>query len=308
VPVLAPAPIFSETGRVNNPQHWKIRKWLFLLSDALLLATAYLLIQRAPHPIGHWEIVTVTACVALGSILGVLPYILDYRALVKVIEASALGSIAEKIKNLDKLAAQISTATNEWTNAQTQAESTAAGAREIADKMAEEVRLFSEFMKKMNDSEKAALRLEIEKMRRGEAEWLQVLVRIFDHIFALQAAAARSGQPKLVEQITQFQNACCDTTRRIGLAPFVAKADEPFDAARHQLLDGETPPPAGSVVADTGVPGFTFQGRLLRPALVRLRATPRSGEHPIIPEEVEKVEGPQDGEISEQQLPLGSAD
>ena len=123
---------------------------------------------------------------------------------VKAIEVNALGAVAEKIQNLEKLAAQIGSATNQWLEVQAQAEKTAAGAKQIADKMAAEVREFSEFMQKMNDSEKAALRLEVEKFRRGEAEWLQVLVRIFDHIFALHAAAARSGQPKLAEQIAQF--------------------------------------------------------------------------------------------------------
>jgi len=296
---------------VNDPQHWKVPKWLFLLGDALLLATAWCFVLRAPHPLGHWEIVTVAACVALGAILGVTPFILDYRAIVKVIEASALGSIAEKVQNLEKLAAQITSATNEWTNAQTQAEATAAGAREIADRMAEEARQFSEFMKKMNDSEKAALRLEIEKMRRGESEWLQVLVRIFDHIFALNAAATRSGQPKLAEQIAQFQNACCDAARRIGLAPFVARPDEPFDAARHQRLDGDAASPEGSVVAETGVPGFTFQGRLLRPALVRLRTTAPPEEPPAAEPEVPEGPAranPTEAQSTEQQLPLGSPD
>jgi molecular chaperone GrpE (heat shock protein) len=337
-PLLAPATDFSETGRVNEPQHWKVPKWLFLLGDALLLATAYVVIRFTPHPIGHWEIVTVAACVALGAILGVLPFILDYRAIVKVIEASALGSIGEKIQNLEKLAAQISSATNEWTNAQTQAEITVAGAKQITKQMTEEVRQFSEFMQKMNDSEKTALRLEIDKMRRGEAEWLQVLVRIFDHIFALNAAAARSGQPKLAEQIAQFQNACCDAARRIGLSPFVPKDGEPFDITRHRLLDSDESPPADSLVAETAVPGFRFQGRLLRPALVRLQATPAPEESPVAdsavsaepteenareiepaspaepaqvqvdPTEREIAEQPQESQSSEQQLPLGSPD
>ena len=224
------APDFSETGSVNDSKHWTVPKWPFLLGDALLLAAAYFLIQQAPHPIGRWEIVTASACVALGAVLGALPFILDYRAIVKVIEAGALGSISEKIQNLEKLAAQINAATNEWTNAQMQAEKTAAGAKEISDKMAAEVREFSGFMQKMNDSEKAALRLEIEKLRRGESEWLQVLVRILDHVFLLHAAAARSGQPKLAEQIANFQNACRDAARRIGLVPFIAEPDEPFNA------------------------------------------------------------------------------
>ena len=262
---------FSETGSVNDSKHWTVPKWPFLLGDALLLGAACFLIQQAPHPVGRWEIVTAAACVALGAVLGAMPFILDYRAIVKVIEASALGSIAEKIQNLERLAAQITAATNEWTNAQTQAEKTAACAKEIADHMAGEVREFSEFMRKMNDSEKAALRLEIEKLRRGEAEWLQVLVRILDHVFALHAAAARSGQPKLAEQITQFQNACHDAARRIGLAPFSAEPDKPFNTERHQTVGGEEKPPANAVVAETVGAGFTFQGRLLRPALVRLR-------------------------------------
>ncbi len=290
---------------MNDSKHWTVPKWPFLLGDALLLAAAYFLIQQAPHPIGRWEIVTAAACCALGAVLGAMPFILDYRAIVKVIEASALGSIAEKIQNLEKLAAQINTATNEWTTAQTQAEKTAAGAKEISDKMAAEVREFSEFMQKMSDSEKAALRLEIEKFRRGEGEWLQVLVRILDHVFALHAAAARSGQPKLAEQIANFQNACRDAARRIGLVPFNAEPDEPFNVERHQAVGTEEKPSAGAVVAETVGVGFTFQGRLLRPALVRLREENPSAES--VPVASTPAKPPED-ENQEEQLPLGSPD
>ena len=290
---------------MNDSKHWTVHKWPFLLGDALLLVAAVFLVQHAPHPIGRWEIVTASACVALGAVLGAMPFILDYRAIVKVIEAGALGSIAEKIQNLEKLAAQISSATNEWLNVQTQAEKISNGAKEIADHMAGEVRDFSEFMRKMNDSEKAALRLEIEKLRRGEGEWLQVLVRILDHVFVLHAAAERSGQPKLVEQISNFQNACRDAARRIGLVPFTAAPDEPFDAERHQIVDGEGKPSADAVIAETAAPGFTFQGRLLRPALVRLREKTPVTE--TASEESVPANPPED-ETLEPQLPLDSPD
>lgn len=290
---------------MNDSKHWTVPKWPFLLGDAALLAVAFFFIQHAPHPVGRWEIVTAAACVALGSLLGALPFILDYRAIVKVIEAGALGSIAEKIQNLEKLAAQISGATNEWLNVQTQAEKISNGAQEISDKMAGEIRQFSEFMQKMNDSEKAALRLEVDKMRRGEAEWLQVLVRILDHIYALHAAAARSSQPKFAGQIAQFQNACRDAARRIGLAPFVAEPDEPFNAERHQVMGDGKNAPAGAVVAETIGPGFTFQGRLLRPALVRLCGTNPDAE----PAAAEPAPAsPPEDENLEQQLPLGTPD
>jgi len=290
---------------MKDTVNWKVPKWPFLLGTALLLAVAGFLFWQSPRPIGRWEIVTAAACVALGAILGAMPFFFDYNAIIKVVDASAVGAIAEKIQNLERLVAQISSATNEWTNAQVQAEKTSIGSKEIADKMAAEVREFAGFMQKMNDSEKAALRLEVEKFRRGEAEWLQVLVRILDHTFALHAAAAHSGQPHLTEQLTQFQNACRDAARRIGLTPFAAAPDEPFNAERHQAMGVETKPPAGAVVAETVGQGYTFQGRLLRPVLVRLRET----NPPAAPAVKESVPtDPPAQENAGDQLPLQSPD
>jgi molecular chaperone GrpE (heat shock protein) len=138
--------------------------------------------------------------------------------------------------------------------------------------MAAEVREFTEFMQKANDGEKATLRLEVEKLRRAEGDWLQVLVHLLDHVHALHTGATRSGQPRLIEQLTNFQNACRDTARRVGLVPFAAAAGEAFDAKRHQLVNGEEMPANGAVIGETLATGFTFQGRLVRPALVRVGA------------------------------------
>jgi molecular chaperone GrpE (heat shock protein) len=258
---------------MNDVTNWKVPKWPFLIGDALLMVFGYFFVLHSPLPIRHWEIAA--GCVAVGAILGVIPFILDYRAMGKALEVNALGAVAEKIQNLEKLASQISSATNQWASVQEtvqgNSDKTVAVTKEIADRMAEEIRLFSEFMKKMNDSEKTTLRLEVEKMRRGELEWLQVLVTILDHVFALYTAAMRSGDVKFAAPITTFQNACRDTARRLGLTPFAAEPDEAFDAERHQVAGSKETPPAGAVVAETIGSGYTFQGQLLRPALVRLR-------------------------------------
>jgi len=86
----------------------------------------------------------------------------------------------------------------------------------------------------------ATLRLEVEKLRRVESEWLQVAVRMLDHVYALHQGACRSGQPHLIEQVGSFQNACRDAARRVGVTPFTANEGEPFDAQRqlvHFQLD-----------------------------------------------------------------------
>ena len=269
---------------MNEVPEWKIPKWIFLLSNAVLLAVAAAVIYKAAHPISQTEIIAATACVALGAVLGCLPFILDYRATGKLIEVQAVGEVSEKIQDLKQFAAQVSTATDQWARVQevTQdgAKKTVAAANEISERITTEIREFNEFQVKLNDTEKGALRLEVEKLRRTEGEWLQVVARILDHIFALHTAAARSGQPELAEQIGQFQNACRDATRRVGLTPFVAEPGESFDKERHRAHGVENPP-VDAVVAETLAPGLTFQGRLIRPALVRLHDANAPATDPV---------------------------
>lgn len=290
---------------MNEAANWKVPKWGFLISGVALMIFGYFFVLHSPQPIRHWEIAA--GCVVLGALLGVIPFILDYRAMGRALEVNALGTVADRIQDLERVTTLISSATNEWVRAQTQAEKTANSAKEIADQMADEAHQFAGVMQKLNDSEKAALRLGVEKFQRAEGEWLQVLVRILDHVFALHAAATRSGQPRVAEQMAQFQNACREAAHRVGLAPFAAAPDEPFDAQRHQPVDRESTPPAGAVVAETVGAGFTYQGKLLRPALVRLRessppatsaeTTPSVAEAPVLTDTPGR-------ENAEAQLPL----
>jgi len=94
---------------------------------------------------------------------------------------------------------------------------------------------------------------------------------LLDHVYALHQAGLHSGQPVLIEQLGNFQSACRDATRRLGLVPFEAKPDEPFNDTSHQLADPETKPQVGACVAETIATGYTFRGQLLRPPLVSIK-------------------------------------
>jgi molecular chaperone GrpE (heat shock protein) len=268
---------------MNEVPAWKISKWPFLFANAALLAVAAAVIYKAQHPISQTEILIATACVALGAVFGCLPFLLDYRATGKIIEVHAVGEVTGKIQDLKRLAAQVATATDQWANVQettrNHAEKTTVAAQAIAERMETEVREFNEFQTKLNDTEKAALRLEVEKLKRAEGEWLQVVARILDHIYALYMAANRSGQSELAEQIAQFQNACRDAARRVGVTPVEALAGTEFDA-EHQRAHGAENPPAGAIVAETLAPGFNYQGRQIRPALVSLQAAAPAAAKP----------------------------
>src|SRR5215469_2305192 len=153
---------------MSDPTKWNIPKWPFWLIYALLIVFAYYFMMHALHAIHDWEIAV--ACVAFGSLIGIFPYYLDYKAMGKALEVNALGAVAEKFQELDELAAKITAVTDQWhvihDSVGQSAEKTGVAAREIAEKMSAEVRGFQEFMKKLDQNERSALRLEVEKLRR----------------------------------------------------------------------------------------------------------------------------------------------
>lgn len=251
----------------------KLPKGPFLLGDVLLIVVAGWILLHTDQPPGLWPVVTVAACTAAGAWLFALPFVLEYRATMRQLEQQALASTLEQIQNMEQVARHISGATAQWQTVQDHAARTAAVAKEISDKMAAEAKAFCDFLQKANDTEKAHLQLEVEKLRRAEGEWLQLTVRLLDHVYALYLAGVRSGQANLVTQLTQFQNACRDLVRRMGLVPFVAAPETPFDANLNQTVDGHPAPPPGARVADTLATGYTYQGKLLRRAVVTLLPT-----------------------------------
>src|SRR4051794_40965783 len=250
----------------------KLSKWPFYLGDAVLIGLAYFLYSQSKLALGHWDIAFMVVCCTVGAGFCIAPFLIEYRAVVRLSEANALVSAAEQMKNLELVAVHISAATAQWQVVQEQSSKTVGAAKEIAERITAEAAAFSEFLQKANDGEKANLRLEVEKLRRAEGDWLQVIVRTLDHVYALNQAGLRSGQSGLIEQLGHFQNACRDVARRTGLVPFAPAPDELFNPQLHQLVEGQQPPPADAKVAEAIATGYTFQGQLLRPALVTLQA------------------------------------
>ena len=247
-------------------------KWPYLLADIVLVATAAAVAWKAA-PVWTWkEISLVGGLTGLGAWIFIQPFQKDHEAAVKLLEQVNLASAAEKLGSLDKTAQQIAAATAQWQDIQTLSSKTVNAAGNIANQIAAEAKGFSEFLTRSNDGERANLRLEIEKLRRGEKDSLQVVIHLMDHCFALFQAAMASGQPQLIQQIGNYRNACIDATRRVGILPFEAQAGEPFDVERHEIADGSEPPPEATVER-TIAWGYTFQGVGIRRIQVAIAAT-----------------------------------
>jgi molecular chaperone GrpE (heat shock protein) len=246
--------------------------WPFIVVDALFLGLAALLLKFGHRPLLWQEAGLLVLCGALGSWSFVTPFLRRNADEQALSQAELLAEATDQIQKLDQLAGQISGATNHWLELQTHTAQAAASAKQVVERMETEAKAFTEFMQKTSELERNHLRVEVDKLRRAEADRLQILTHVLDHVFALFQAARHSGQPALLEQISQFQNACRDVARRIGLVQTASQGGEAFDPKLHQLPENISPA-ENAVVADTLVAGYTYQGQLLRRPVVALKMT-----------------------------------
>jgi molecular chaperone GrpE (heat shock protein) len=249
-----------------------INKWPFLLGDALLVALAGVFALRGSAPPTLWQGALCLAATACGAWFCVLPFLKEYQAALKLRETDALATAVPRLEELTRIKDQIGSATAQWQSLQDTGNRTVGAAREITDRMHKELGDFCTFLQQANDKEKAHLRLEVEKLHRAEREWLQATVHILDHVFALQTAGNRSGQPALVAQLTRFQLACREVVRRLGLVDFAPAAGDSFDSQMHQTAEEGVAPDAAARITETLAAGYTFQGEVVRRALVRIQA------------------------------------
>ncbi len=264
----------SYARRMASESAGRLGRWPtvipFIISGLILDVIGYYIMKTSPHPISNLTGGLVVICVVSGCVLFVLPFLFDAKASLRMDEMDTLAISTRQIKDVQKVVDSISTATAQWMTVQEHSERSVDSARKISDEMTTEARRFSEFMAQANDREKGTLKLENEKLKRGEADWLQVLVMMLDHVFALHQAALRSGQENVVQQLTSFQAACLDAARRVGLSQFAAEEGEDFVTERHQWVQGDGEAPNGVKVVKTVAAGYMMQGQQIRRAVVEL--------------------------------------
>jgi len=241
------------------------------LGDAVMLGLAFYILRSGHSPMRIEETGLMVFCGLAGAVFALAPFFLEHRAAVRMAETGTLVSTLDQINGVQEIARQIGEATSQWQTVQDHSARTVGLAREIAERMAAETANFTKFLQEANGTENRNLRLENEKLRREEGEFLQIIVRMLDHTFALHQAAVRSAQPGLIEQLGHFQAACRDVARRIGLVPFAPAPNELFDAKIHQSAEAQAMPVSNARIRETIATGYTYQGTLIRPALVALQ-------------------------------------
>ncbi|HWD20953.1 MAG TPA: nucleotide exchange factor GrpE [Verrucomicrobiae bacterium] len=242
----------------------------FILADVLFLGMAGVILALGHRPLLWWEACLIVACGAAAAWSLTAPFLRRDANEQTQTHSARLTSVAAELQKVEQLAGHLNAATLQWKTFEQQSAKSVELAQQLSESFTAETTGFREFLQKANDQERAHLRLEVEKLRRSEAEWLQTATRMLDHVYGLAIAAQRTGQRNLIDQINLFQESCRDAARRMGLLPVTPEPGQPFDARLHQLLENAAAP-AEARVGDIIATGFTFQGHLVRRALVSLQ-------------------------------------
>lgn len=287
----------------------KMQKWPFFIGDLLALVACYVIYNMGGETFETGKALACVACVVFGAIFAAYPFIQEYRLDARFAEADQLAQVTEFMGRLEKVKSGVTIATAHLETAQDFSEKTVESSREIAERMTEEAKAFADFMAKANDTEKAHLQLEVDKLKQAEGEWLKTLVTILDETHRIFRAAAQSANPRVAEQLGKFQMACRGTANRVGLVAYEAEFGEPFNAERHVLPDPNAQAPEEARVGATIAPGYTFQRQLVRPAQVELQgaAAPSAGPAAPTPEQPDQGEIAPDAAPSDAPAPVESA-
>jgi molecular chaperone GrpE len=143
--------------------------------------------------------------------------------------------------------------------------------RQVADKQDRLLRALAE----VDNVKRRTQRERDEYVRYANENLVRDLLPILDNFDrALEAARATQEAAKVVDGVALIQRELLKTLERIGVARYSA-VGERFDPNRHdatgRVVSASQPP--DTVVAEL-TPGYTLNGRVLRPAQVLVAAAP----------------------------------
>ena len=250
-----------------------LTKWPFVVANVMLVGLDLWMLRQLLPPKDNWDRVLAGLCLVVGAWAAWLhckAWLVEYETKTRFQENDDLKSAVEQIGQLEEVGKVVTEATSRWQAAQEASNATVKAAQEVSERMGREVVEFQQFLQQSQQTQIDHLNLEIDKLRRGERDWLQSIALILDHTHALHQAALRSNQPQVGAQLNTFQAACHDALRRVGVGVYLPEIGLTFDERSLALLDGSPQPEAGFVVQGVAAPGISFQGQLLRKALVVL--------------------------------------
>jgi hypothetical protein len=151
----------------------KLPKWIFLVSDAVLMAAAWFIAIHNPGPLGLWPLLAVVGLLVVGVVIAVVPYLADYARK----QDEALDERQRGLETLSRTTAtsaeQISIAANGLHELLELSHRNLKHAEQLPHKLQEKIAEFQQLLATANDEEKEELERELTTLRSSDSERLE---------------------------------------------------------------------------------------------------------------------------------------
>ncbi|MBP7481257.1 MAG: hypothetical protein KA788_01860 [Lacunisphaera sp.] len=215
----------------------RLSKTVFLLIDAGLLLTAFIIVYLAKEPYAPLPFVSAVLCVGLAAIIGLIPFLIDYAADSAEYVQQERARIAEQAQRLNAASESLARAAAQIKAVEEAVHKTAHAAEHLPYRMQEKLAEFNQQLATAEDEEKERLAEELATLRQSESERLAAIasqisqqvteLTALDHaarksLAAAQEAAAGKFEARLAASVAAAEARLATLTIPVAAAPVVA--------------------------------------------------------------------------------------
>lgn len=219
----------------------RVSKTVFLLIDAGLLVTAFIIAYLVKDPFAPVPFVLTVLCVALAGIIGLVPFLLDYAADSAEYVQAERAKVADHVQRLNAASESLARAAAQIKAVEEAVHKTAHAAENLPYRMQEKLAEFNQQLATTEDEEKERLTEELATLRQGESERLAAIAdkihKATGELAALEAAtrkslaaaqdaAAGKFEARLTAALTALEAKLATLTIPVAAAPAATKAAE----------------------------------------------------------------------------------
>jgi hypothetical protein len=153
----------------------KLPLWIFLATDALLIAAAAIIRAESRHPLSNEAVFAIVGCLVAGAIVAFVPLIARYERAKNETLDERQRSLEALARTLGSAAEQISIAVGGLHEIADLAQKNLKHAEQLPHKLQDKIAEFQAQLKDANDTEKEELEKEVAELRASESERLETV-------------------------------------------------------------------------------------------------------------------------------------
>ncbi|HWA86885.1 MAG TPA: hypothetical protein VG710_11725 [Opitutus sp.] len=223
----------------------KLPKLPFLIGDVVLLAAAWYIASRHPGGLHSADVAAITTCVAVGAVLGVVPFLADYARKQDELLDDRQRALEALARTVTSAAEQISIAAGGFNEIAELAHKNLRQAETLPHKLQEKIAEFNAQLDNAREDDREELEKELTDLRAAESERLAAVAAKVEKAVA-ELTRLDADVQKQVAARSDLVAGVTDALAKASAAAIASISDAQAKALAAGAAPHTPPPPAPS--------------------------------------------------------------